>query len=487
MSVFERLFSDTSYSPVDAQQATLDAIARETFADAVAPSRRVPAASLAVPQGRQAAQLDKGGATLTPPPVREEVQITRWRLKHHVANLLRTPGEEKCPGVCVCGAAGHDKAAVSLVRREGRPGLTGVLFCDSPWLCPTCAPRRAAERAERVQGLFDAVERKKGTIVFVTLTVRHTKGQSLADLKKLVSEAGLNARRGAPWERKKKAHQILGVVASPEVTYGRYGWHFHIHLGLVMLESDHDVAEEVGNWFVDRYRDYIGRAGGRADRQAQDVQAVWRREDVATYLAKGSAAWEIASAGATKAGRKGWTPWDLAALAAKGDARAASRFREYAAVMPGTRSCVISKSLAEKAGVAAHDDADRSGVEEAQPQEELVGVVATPRWHLLLRRGHVADILKLVGDGATWPTIEGTIGRLLRDAEPPSALLRRRVEHAPLAAAVAAQAAAEAVFFRGRKGQALQVVLERERETAQRQGRTFVPPDLREVMRLLAA
>jgi len=429
---------------------------------------------------------------LTPPPAREEVQITRWRLKHHVANLLRTPGEEKSPGVCVCGAAGHKKPAVGLVRREGRPGLTGVLFCDSPWLCPTCAPRRAAERAERVQTLFDAIERKKGTIVFVTLTVRHTKGQNLADLKKLVSEAGLDARRGAPWTKKKEAHGILGVVASPETTYGRHGWHYHIHLGLVMLESDPAIAEEVGDWFVERYRSYIAKAGGRADRQAQDVQAVWRREDVATYLAKGSAAWEIASAGATKAGRKGWTPWDLAALAAKGDTRAAALFREYAAVMPGTRSCVISKSLAEKAGVVAHDDGDSPGVEEAQPQkaqpqEELVGVVATPRWHLLLRRGHVADILKLVGDGAAWPTIEGTIGRLLRDvdAAPPSS--HRREEHAPLASAVAAQVGAEAHFFRGRKGQALQVVLEREREAAQRRGRTFVPPDLGEVMRLLAA
>jgi len=333
--------------------------------------------------------------------------------------------------------------------------------------------------------LFDAVERKRGTIVFVTLTVRHTKRDSLADLKKLVSEAGLNARRGAPWDKKKKEHDIIGVVASPEVTYGRHGWHYHIHLGIVMLESDPAVAETVGNWFVERYRGYIDKAGGLANRKAQDVQAVWRREDIAGYLAKGSAAWEIASAGATKAGREGWTPWDLAALAAKGDGRAADLFREYAVVMPGTRACVVSKSLAEKAGVKPSDDTDKPGVDEERPQEELVGTVATPRWHLLLRRGHVADILKLVGDGADWPTIEGTIGRLLRDVEdkPPS---RKWLEHAPFAFTIAANAAAEAYLCRGRKGQALQIVLEREREYAKRVGKTFVPPDLKEVMRLLA-
>lgn len=422
---------------------------------------------------------------MTPPPVKEAVQVTRWRLKHCIANLLRKP-EGKNPGVCVCGSAGHKVDAVGLVLRDGRPGLSGVFHCDSPWLCTTCAPRRAAERAERVAKLFDAVEKKGGTIVFVTLTVKHKKGQGLADLKKLVSEASLDARRGAPWNKRKERHKVLGVVASPEVTYGQYGWHYHIHLGLVTLESDREAAEEFGGWFVNRYIGYIKSAGGRASRKAQDVQAIWRREDVAAYLAKGSAAWEIAAAGATKAGRAGWTPWDLAARAAKGDARAAALFREYAAVMPGTRACVISKSLAEKAGVQAHDDVDKPSVEKPEPQEILVGVVPTPRWHRLLRRGHVADILKLLGAGETWSTIDATIGTLLRDVEPPPRP-RTKAYHAPLETAIAAQTAAEAHFHGGRKGQALQVVLERERDVALRSGRTFVPPDLAEVMRMLAA
>lgn len=371
---------------------------------------------------------------MTPPSVREEVQITRWRLKHRIANLLRKPEGEKSPGVCVCGSAGHNVDAVSLVRRDGRAGLSGVFYCDSPWLCPTCAPRRAAERAERVERLFDAVEKQAGTIVFVTLTVRHTKGQGLSDLKRLVSEAGLAARRGAPWDKRKERHKVLGVIASPEVTYGRHGWHYHIHLGLVTLEPDRDVAEEFGDWFVERYRSYVAKAGGHADRKAQDVQAVWRREDVAGYLAKGSAAWEIAAAGATKAGRAGWTPWDLAVQAAKGDNRAAALFREYASVMPGTRACVISKTLAEKAGVLPHDDGDHEGIEEARLDEELVGVVSTPRWHRLLRRGHVADILKLVSDGEVWQVIETVIDRLLRDVEPhrfPMKMLELTKGHPP--------------------------------------------------------
>src|SRR5690606_16374174 len=39
----------------------------------------------------------------------ENQQMSRWRLKHPVANILRSDDlDEKTPGVCKCGTAGHD-------------------------------------------------------------------------------------------------------------------------------------------------------------------------------------------------------------------------------------------------------------------------------------------------------------------------------------------------------------------------------------------
>lgn len=425
---------------------------------------------------------------MTPETAKEAVQVSRWRLKHNVSNLLRTEG--KSPSVCKCGTAGYKSEAVSLVRRErgGRmePGVRGVFFCDSPWLCPTCAPRRAAERAQRVEEVFDAAEELGGQVVFITLTVQHRAGQGLADLKKLVSEACRKARQGKPWELAVKRHGILGTVVSPEVTWSaRNGWHYHIHMGVVMRETDEAAAEQAGEWIIERYRSYIKKAGGRSLRKGQDVQVVWRREDVAGYLAKGSAAWEVASAGATKKGRKGLSPWDLAARASQGDSRAAARFREYAAVMPGTRSCVITKTLADKLGLKPHDDADAPGIEEVDREETVVGTLEPRRWHRVLRRGHAADVLRAVAAGDDWASIDADIRRLLREDEVPRPPRPR--EHAPPAAYVAAKAAAEAYIYRGRKGQALQVVLERERAYAREKGHLFVPPDLHHVMALLAA
>lgn len=479
-------------------------------------------------QGRQAAPLDKRGGALTPTPGEgvgapllssssESVQITRWRLKHCVANVLRnaTPEGGKTPGVCKCGTAGRGEngeevLAVEFWRNGNRPGVSGVYYCDSPWLCPSCAPRRAAERVGRVHRVFDAVEKRKGQVVFLTLTVRHKRRDSLAELKKLVTEACRKARQGKPWRLAVERHNILGVLVGPEVTWSqKSGWHFHLHLAVPMVEqADADKtaeerAEEAGEWLIDRYLRYIRDEGGSADRRyyeqkkgepkalrkAQDVQVVWRKQDLAAYLAKGSGAWEVAAAGSTKSRTKdrigGMTPWDMAVVASQGDAKAAERFLEYATVMPGTKSCVITKSLAEKLGLNAEDDREEPGVEEVEKDVEHVGFLETPRWHKVLRRGFAADILKAVGDLKPWAEIDGLVRRLLD--EPAASPHTPPVKvHAPEPWELARQTSARALIeFRGNQGRALQAVLEEHRSIATAKGLPFIQPPFKAIWQAL--
>ncbi|PZP19850.1 MAG: hypothetical protein DI607_01385 [Sphingomonas hengshuiensis] len=468
------------------------------------------AAIFAAPAGRgqqaEGAQLDKRGATLTPAAseeVKEQVSVTRWRLKHKVANLLRdVPAGASVPGVCKCGTAGHQVEQVSLTLRGARPGVSGVFYCDSPWLCPTCAPRRAAQRAEKVEEVFDATEARGGSVVFVTLTVHHGRRDALADLKALVSDACRKARQGKGWRLAVERYGIAGVLVGPEVTWSpANGWHFHLHLAVPML-GPMDRAEEGGEWIIERYRSYILKAGGRALRKAQDVQVCWRKEDLADYLAKGSAAWEVASAGATKKGKKGLTPWDLAAKAGLGDARSAGLFREYAAAMPGTRSCVVSKALADKLGLKPSDDDDAPGVEEAEEDAEVVGTMEPPRWHRVLRRGHAADVLSAVAQRRPWPEIDALVGRLLHEDQSEAIWRREEGEYCPLEIVPLpkppkeyAPALSELVLqtimkaecqFRGRRGPALQVVLEEHRAIAAAKGLPFFQPPFSEVWQALA-
>jgi hypothetical protein len=427
--------------------------------------------------------------------------VGRWRLKHSVVSLLRdVPEGASTPGVCKCGMSGRDVAAVDLVRRAGgRPGVRGVVFCDSPWLCPTCAPKRAGERVERVGEVFDAAERQGGTVAFVTLTVRHERGQPLVDLKQLVQQACADARRGRPWALAKERFGIAGVLSSPEVTYGdRTGWHFHLHLGLVLLPGEDRPgplemvrrAEAAGEWLIERYMAYIRRAGGSCDRKGQDVQALVRREELAKYVGKGSADWEIAAAGATKLGLKGNTPWDLAARASRGDAVAANRFREYAACMPGTRACIVTPTLAAALGIEPADDGDQPGEEEVR-EEEHVLALETGRWNRLLRRGCAPDVLGAVADGQDGQAIDVLVSELLGEERASVACMSstwpKPPPRRPSALALARQARQVQIRRSARTspGAALQIVVKQIRDAADRRGEPALLPDLGTTMRLL--
>nr|WP_012477875.1 protein rep [Brucella anthropi]ABI98038.1 rep protein [Brucella anthropi] len=448
----------------------------------------------------KAAQLDNLDATLTPEP-KEAVVVTRWRLKHTVSNLLRSDDlDAAVPGVCKCGTAGHEVSAVSLTRKDGKAGVSGVFFCDSPWLCPTCAPRRAAQRAEKVTEVFKAAEAKGGRIVFVTLTVKHGKKDSLADLKSLVMTACRKARQGKPWALAVERFKIAGTLVGPEVTWSeKHGWHFHLHVALVVFtdidfkaaraagaaELDKAMrmadahAAEAGEWLMERYRSYISAAGGRTSRQAQDVTVVWTEADLAEYLAKGSAAWEVSNAGATKQGKEGLTPWDLAARAEGGDAMFAGLFREYAEVMPGTRSCVITKSLADKLGIQPEDDSDNPGVKMLEDEAEVVGTLEPYRWHKVLRRGHAPDVLRVVGAGWDWPAIDDLIAEMLKEKEAGQNVMSVSARELVLRAKTIRDA-------KGCKsGAALQQALAQFRKEASAKGKAFGEPCLKTAMELL--
>lgn len=425
-------------------------------------------------------RLDNLDAALTPEP-KEAVVVTRWRLKHTVANLLRSDDlEAAVPGVCKCGTAGHEVTEVSLTRKAGKAGVSGVFFCDSPWLCPTCAPRRAAQRAEKVTEVFKAAEAKRGRIVFVTLTVKHGKKDSLADLKNLVMTACRKARQGKPWALAVERYSIAGTLVGPEVTWSPvHGWHFHLHVALVVLTNDDELAHDAGEWLMERYRSYISAAGGRTSRQAQDVTVVWREEDLAEYLAKGSAAWEVSNAGATKQGKEGLTPWDLAARAEGGDAMFAGLFREYAEVMPGTRSCVITKSLADKLDIQPEDDSDNPGVEMLEDEAEVVGTLEPYRWHKVLRRGHAPDVLRVVGAGWDWSAIDDLIAEMLKEKEAGQNVMSVSARELVLRAKTIRDA-------KGCKsGAALQQALAQFRKEASAKGKAFGEPCLKTAMELL--
>jgi len=500
--------SERKFAASEAKSALMSKDARaasNSFYDWIYDAEKVHPVAVASPQD---AQLDNKGATLTPvgdrgdkssdiSRVKDTKASSRWRLKHSVSNLLRPVNDgEKTPSVCKCGCAAFDTEEVTLSRRDGKAALKGVYFCDSPWLCPSCAPRRAAQRAEKVDGVFKATKAKEGQIVFVTLTVQHRKNDKLKDLKEMVSLAGRKAREGNPWKLAQERYDIAGTLVSPEVTYSlKHGWHYHLHLAVVVLNKSEELAIQAGEWLVGRYVNYIEKMGGNANRKAQDVRICWRDEDLSNYISKGSAAWEISSAGATKEAAFGsLNPWDLVARASKGDAKCAALFKEYADCMPGTRSCVITPKLAEKLGILPHADEDAAGVED-EVLEEFVGVIEKTRWHRILRNGYAADVLKVTSARWKFEDIDYLISCLLgepdrnkymENSQSYTSVVDRTyvVSDEEFAMKVAARTASGS----GRKlGASIQIQIQVERDYAEARSKHFIMPNLKNVMRILSA
>jgi len=481
-----------------------------------------PSAVLSPSARPQVAQLDKGGTRLThllTKTLNNKVLAEKegiesstknenkavlerrraWALRD-VASMLLKPSdiEKRGPAVCGCGRAGRDAEEVLFYLNEnGTAKVGGVLHCDSAWLCPVCSKRKGVERQERVEEVFDHVKAfGDGQMLMCTLTVRHKKKQSLIELKKAVQEASRLARQGAPWARKKKEHNVLGVISAPEVTYSRQsGWHFHIHTAFVLRGSEND-AQDLGEWFVARYLSYVQNLGYDALLAGQDVSVIKSPKTLAKYISKGvsssrSLAWEMAG-NATKRTRSqdSLHPFEILE-SASGDDGMKALFLEYAAAMKGVRSCIITRSLADALGIDANEDDEEieektGGVEGQEP----IGGLNSSIWNIVMNKMKSGVVLAILEDGgaSSWPQAEAAafeiagvsigsnenpVEKVVRQHEPSAEMLAREIRSAR--------------YSTRTNGEAVQRVLDTHRGIAVGSGKTLVLPPLKVILDLIAA
>lgn len=366
----------------------------------------------------------------------------RWKLKHEITGILRKKENRREDGssyaVCGCGYGAVFKnpdgelkgvEQVDIYRRfscddpvKYKVGVSGALRCNSPWLCPTCAPKKAEERRKNIADVVETMDAMQGVTGFVTLTVRHNKNQSLSSLKSILSTASRKARQGRIWQEIKEEADILGVVQGIEVLHNvDTGWHYHAHLAIPCLSSK-SVAFGALKKFVGRYISEVYKAGGEALLNGQDIQIIEDSEDekASQYISKGSAAWEIAGSLKDARSRLSRTPWDLAKLASSGDEVAEKLFVEYAQNIIGTRSCVISRTLAEALGLDIEQDNDdvydvEYAANETGDRDEIVVSVLTDQWRKLMSYGVAWQVIQAVERGKSAIECDEVVQKLVGD------------------------------------------------------------------------
>lgn len=159
-----------------------------------------------------------------------------------------------------------DGQAVVIKRREVNgenvASFGGLMTCGSVWSCPRCSAVIAQERAVEIGNAVRECYARGGRVYLLTLTMRHSGRDRLADLWDAVSSGWRSSFGTRAWTGQKgrtsvrggrsveipplmgdaERFDIAGVTRVVEATYGApaeggHGWHLHIHALLFVASS----------------------------------------------------------------------------------------------------------------------------------------------------------------------------------------------------------------------------------------------------------
>lgn len=336
-----------------------------------------------------------------------EVTATNWRA--HLWALqaaMWAVTEDKTLAGCGRWAAPHAAHVGMQWNGPGAGGrFTATQRSNSVWASPLCSVSICQGRKEELsQALTNWVKTPGHSVVFLTLTLRHRKGQGLTKLWSALADCWKATTNGTPeWKRPrsgdKARYRIAHTVRTVEVTHGKNGWHPHMHAALLVerpLASDE--VETLRTRLFTRWANRAEKLGlvAPSDAHGIDIQQLAQGEDAATvagYLTKGmlSSLSSEVTGGAMKSARGGnRTPFQvlesIAAAQARGESPAAEDvqvWREWERASKGRRQLVWSRGA--KAALEVEERPASELVELAEAAEDtdnaqVVAIIARPEW-----------------------------------------------------------------------------------------------------------
>lgn len=294
---------------------------------------------------------------------------------------------------------------VVLKIRDGIAFAAGVCVCANTWLCPVCSAKIRAGRANEIaEGLAKLIT-KGGSAWMVTFTVRHTKKDELAKLIDALSEAFRRLGNGKAAIREKKVTGKIGTINSKELTYGKNGWHPHLHV-IVCFDGEPDIEEFA--YMIKRWEkiwlSWTAKYGHAADaKHGVKWEKVFDPSGAGEYASKAQdgmhkIAAEVAR-GDLKKGKLGsLTPFELIEyMEMTGDAVVLSLWAEYEAAIRGKSPIRWSPGLKALLGVGEVDDQKYAGEEVAGAVE--VAELGEAAWKMVVMHGLEVAVLEAIERG----------------------------------------------------------------------------------------
>lgn len=301
---------------------------------------------------------------------------------------------------------------------DDRYGYGNLVSCGSVWHCPICAPKITEYRRVELAAAIVEVKRREGEAFMLTLTYRHDCDLPLTESVRKFYKARSSFTACKAFKQAMQDIGAIGRIFSTEVTWGKNGWHPHLHMLILAGNGGADALAR-----IERLRDYWGKhvlkAGlGQINEHGFDVQ---NGDYAAEYVAKygrepqkftWSASHELAKSHAKIAKGENVTPFGMLDLLASksaidvggrivGPDELVGRFREYAIEFQGRQQLFWSPGLREKLGI----EAERSDEEiaEGEGERDIIGTLSLDEWRDVLRlnaRGQVLSMLAKHGRDA---------------------------------------------------------------------------------------
>ena len=250
----------------------------------------------------------------------EDISSVYKTLLHKMRNIakqnytIKETMEKRKPRIQYCGYSvnANSNQPVRLCKNDkGGLFFNGVANCGGYWRCPVCALKISENKKELLSGLIGAHQLKGLSIGFLTLTVRHSRFDTLKKSLEKISKNYRTFQTGRFFA--KTDNGLIGQVKTLEITYSMTnGWHPHLHILFFYNHSDEKKIEKFQKDFISRwfkYKDNNGTLGG----QNQKILTA----DISNYLAKYDITSEMTK-GQIKSS-KGLTPFTALAKIACGD------------------------------------------------------------------------------------------------------------------------------------------------------------------------
>lgn len=298
----------------------------------------------------------------------------------------------------------------SIEHRSAHYG--GLQTCGSVWVCPVCAAKISERRSVELRAVIAAHEATGGAVLFLTLTVPHTRRDDLPELLQAQSLAMTRFTGDRAAKRVWADMGSIGSVRAWEVTHGRLsakdnGWHPHFHILIFCRSGLHLGA------FQDRiYAAWVNSCRLAGLPMPNRLHGV-RLEDgsrAADYAAKGL--WGLErelTKGHIKKAKTGESPFQLLrAFVLDVDRQAAALFRQYAEAFHGRRQLFWSPGLKKRFALDDLTDSEISAV--IEDSAELLGSIDLEKWRVICRHELRGDLLELARHG--WDPVRRFLDQL---------------------------------------------------------------------------